>query len=205
MTDEPTLQEQFDAALAVLPPKQRLFVEEYLACLNAAEAARRAGYSEKTARQQGQRLLTNVDVAAALRFGFALRAMPADEVLTRLADMARATADDFLTIYESPLNDITGQPVLGRDGQPIVRYFPSLDLEKMRERGMLHLVKKVTYTAHGPSVELYDAQAALTKLGEYHKLFGGKSVNLNVTPDDLKAMSDDDLDRLAEQLDKAAR
>lgn len=201
MSEEPT----FETALAVLTPKQRLFVEEYLACLNAAEAARRAGYSEKTARSQGQRLLTYADIATAIKRGLAERAMPADEVLSRLADMARATADDFLEIYESPLTDIAGNPVLGKDGQPIVRRFPSLDLEKMRERGMLHLVKKVTYTAHGPSVELYDAQAALVKLGEYHKLFGGKSVNLNVTPDDLKAMSDDDLDRLAEQLDKAAR
>lgn len=38
--------------------------EYYASCGNAAEAARRAGYSEKTARQQGERLLTNVDILA---------------------------------------------------------------------------------------------------------------------------------------------
>lgn len=168
--NEPTVQEQFDTALAALPPKQRLFVEEYLTCLNAAEAARRAGYSEKGARQQGQRLLTYVDVAAAVQAGLALRAMPPDEVLARLADQARATADDFLAIYESPLYDITGQPVLDKDGKPIVRYWPSLDLEKARQAGMLHLIKKVSYTAHGPSVELYDAQAALNTLAKYYGL-----------------------------------
>lgn len=170
MSDEPTLQARFEAALGALPPKQRLFVEEYLACLNAAEAARRAGYSERGARQQGQRLLTYVDVATAVRLGLALRVMPADEVLARLADMARGSADDFLTIHESPLHNITGQPVLDMDGKPIVRYWPSLDLEKARERGMLHLVKKVSYTVHGPSVELYDAQAALNALAKYHGL-----------------------------------
>lgn len=44
--------------------RQRSFCEHYAACGNAAEAARRAGYSEKTARQQGERLLTNVDILA---------------------------------------------------------------------------------------------------------------------------------------------
>ncbi len=49
-----------------LTPKQARFVEEYLIDLNATQAAIRAGYSKKTAKQQGQRLLTNVDVQAAV-------------------------------------------------------------------------------------------------------------------------------------------
>lgn len=42
--------------------RQLLFCEAYLASGNAAEAARKAGYSPKTARSIGQRLLTNVDI-----------------------------------------------------------------------------------------------------------------------------------------------
>lgn len=42
--------------------KRQKFVEEFLIDFNATQAARRAGYSEKTAKQQGQRLLTFVDV-----------------------------------------------------------------------------------------------------------------------------------------------
>ena len=49
-----------------LTPKQRRFVEEYLKDLNATQAAVRAGYSAKTAKQQASRLLTNVDVAASV-------------------------------------------------------------------------------------------------------------------------------------------
>jgi phage terminase small subunit len=48
-----------------LTPKQSRFVEEFLLDLNAKQAAIRAGYSLKTAKQQASRLLTNVDVAAA--------------------------------------------------------------------------------------------------------------------------------------------
>lgn len=44
--------------------RQKLFIDEYLVDLNATQAAIRAGYSERTARSQGQRLLTNVDIRA---------------------------------------------------------------------------------------------------------------------------------------------
>ena len=50
-----------------LTPKQARFVEEYLVDLNATQAAIRAGYSNKTAYSQGQRLLKKVDVAAAIQ------------------------------------------------------------------------------------------------------------------------------------------
>jgi phage terminase small subunit len=41
-----------------LTPKQEAFVVEYLRDLNATQAAIRAGYSRRTAKQQGARLLT---------------------------------------------------------------------------------------------------------------------------------------------------
>lgn len=52
--------------MAVLSAKQELFVQEYLRSYNATQSAIKAGYSEKTARSQGQRLLTNVDVSKRL-------------------------------------------------------------------------------------------------------------------------------------------
>jgi phage terminase small subunit len=42
--------------------KRQVFAKEYLADQNAKQAAIRAGYSERTAKQQGSRLLTYVDV-----------------------------------------------------------------------------------------------------------------------------------------------
>lgn len=50
-----------------LNEKQKRFVEEYLVDINATQAAIRAGYSERTARSQGQRLLTNADIQAAIQ------------------------------------------------------------------------------------------------------------------------------------------
>lgn len=47
--------------------RQKLFVEEYLKDLNATQAAIRAGYSERTAYSQGQRLLKNVEIKNAIK------------------------------------------------------------------------------------------------------------------------------------------
>lgn len=49
-----------------LNPKQKRFVAEYLIDSNATQAAIRAGYSKKTAKQIGSKLLTNVDIQAAV-------------------------------------------------------------------------------------------------------------------------------------------
>ncbi|MCW0014896.1 terminase small subunit [Rhizobium sp. BT-226] len=48
--------------MPALTDKQSRFVAEYLIDLNATQAAIRAGYSAKTAQQQGSRLLLNVVV-----------------------------------------------------------------------------------------------------------------------------------------------
>ena len=53
--------------------RQKRFVREYLIDLNATKAAIRAGYSQKTANEQGSRLLTNVSIQEAIEKGFKKR------------------------------------------------------------------------------------------------------------------------------------
>jgi hypothetical protein len=52
-----------------LSTRRTRFVAEYLIDLNATQAAIRAGYSRHTAKQQGSRLLTDVDVSRAIAQG----------------------------------------------------------------------------------------------------------------------------------------
>jgi len=47
-------------------PRQRLFPYEYVVDYNATKAAERCGYSKRTARQQGARLLSNVYIKKAV-------------------------------------------------------------------------------------------------------------------------------------------
>lgn len=68
-----------------LTDKQKRFVEEYLIDLNATQAAIRAGYSEDTAYSQGQRLLKNVEVKAAI-----------SEAQNKRAERVNVTQDDVI-------------------------------------------------------------------------------------------------------------
>jgi phage terminase small subunit len=136
-----------------LTDRQQLFIEHYLVCLNGAEAARRAGYAARGARQEAHRLLTNADIRAAIDARMAEYVMPANEVLARLTDTARGSMADFLTI--------------GPRGTRI-------DLRRAAEADKLHLVKKYSKTKQGESIELYDAHTAKELLGKYHKLWTDK-------------------------------
>ena len=49
-----------------MTPKQQRFVEEYLVDLNATQAAMRAGYSAKTARQMASENLSKPDIQDAV-------------------------------------------------------------------------------------------------------------------------------------------
>ncbi len=48
------------------------------------------------------------------------------------------------------------------------------DLKKAEKLGKLHLISEISYTQYGPKIKLYDAQAALEKLGKAHALFKDK-------------------------------
>lgn len=140
-----------------LTVKQRRFVDAYLgeANGNASEAARIAGYS--LPRQSGSENLSKPDIRAAIEARLEEWAMPAREVLARLADHARGSIGDFIEI--------------NADGTW------RIDLEKARKAGKLHLLTELSTTEHGPKIKIHDAQAALVQLGRHHKLLTDKVEN----------------------------
>lgn len=153
-----------------LSHKQRAFVEAYLQTFNGTEAYVSVYHpkSRDVAAVNAHRLLRNAKVQEAVSIRLQERAMPADEVLSRLADHARGSMADFIRLSES--------------GDP---YF---DYQAAQDAGKLHLIKKLktkTKTRDlfrgndeveqivevDAELELYDAQAALALLGKHHKLF----------------------------------
>lgn len=86
--------------MAKLTDKQQWFVDEYLIDLNATQAAIRAGYSAKTADQQGSRLLANVKVKQAVAEKQAQRSkrtgVNQDRVVLELAKVAFAKMTDIV-------------------------------------------------------------------------------------------------------------
>lgn len=149
-----------------LTTKQQAFVEHYLRTWNASEAARLAGYSEKSARLIGHENLTKPDIQTAIQERLAELRMSADEVLVRLAEQARATLADFIDI---PAPGARAHSDATEAHAALAGW--SLNLHKAEQRGKLHLIKKLKSGQWGPEIELYDAQAALQLLGRHHKLF----------------------------------
>jgi phage terminase small subunit len=95
-------------ASGTLTPKQQRFVAEYLLDLNATQAAIRAGYSEKTANEQGARLLVNVSIAAAIREG-----------QEKQAERTEITSDWVVEkIRENVERAMQARPVIDEDGKP---------------------------------------------------------------------------------------
>jgi phage terminase small subunit len=82
-----------------LNDKQTRFVQHYLVTLNATQAAISAGYSARTARQVGSRLLTHVDIANAIQAGREemgrRAAITQDEIVARLASIMRSDIRDL--------------------------------------------------------------------------------------------------------------
>jgi phage terminase small subunit len=137
-----------------LTDKQRAFIDHYLQSWNASEAARRAGYSEKTAYSIGARLLKNVEILAEKDRIVEERGMSRDEVVVRLAEQARGDIADFVTVWDGGFK---------------------IDIEKAIKAGKSHLIKKLGFNQYGkPEIELHNQQAALLAIGKIHSIFTDK-------------------------------
>lgn len=129
-----------------MTPKQARFVAEYLIDLNATEAAKRCGYSPKTAKQQGSRLLTNADVAMAVAKGKERQLAVADLSAARvLEEMRRLAFFDVADIFDSdgnlkPIHEIPAEARSAIAGLEVARAnFDKTDGKKSNE--WLHKVK----------------------------------------------------------------
>lgn len=139
-----------------LTDKQRRFVDEYLVDLNATQAAIRAGYSQKTASSQGERLLRNVEVSLAVQEAQAKRSTrvqaDADYVLRRLVEI------DQMDVLDIMRDDMSLKPV---SEWPLVwrRYLSGFDLGEMfegrgEEREMVGVLKKIKWPDKVKNLEL---------------------------------------------------
>lgn len=139
-----------------LNDRQLLFAQEYLKDYNATQAAIRAGYSEKTAYSQGQRLLKNVEIKLKVR-----------EHQKALSDASflsqERIAQELAKIAFYDVNDYV--EVSGSDGLQIVKIKTEIAAER---RGPIVGIKA---TQAGIEVKLADKLKALELLGRYRGMF----------------------------------
>lgn len=91
-----------------LTKKQRLFVEEYLIDLNATQAAIRAGYSPKTAKDIGCENLAKPNIKAEIDKEMAERSrrtgVNADRVIQELAKLAFVNVGEIVDLETGQIN-----------------------------------------------------------------------------------------------------
>lgn len=99
-----------------LTPKQNAFVQEYLVDLNATQAAIRAGYKSKTARQIAAQNLSKLNIQTAIEEGMKEREkrteVTQDMVIQQLAKIAFLDIKDVVTWAE-------GQGIKIRDSDEV--------------------------------------------------------------------------------------
>jgi len=122
--------------------KRELFIKAYLQCFNATKAAIEAGYSAKTARSQGQRLLTNVDVKKKIHAEMA-----------RLRERMAEDASKAYALLWQQLRDV--EELLHTDQEA------AAELHKL-DKKILHIKKNPEeYGDHSLKIKLLEAEMLL--------------------------------------------
>jgi len=161
--------------MANLTDKQRRFIDEYMVDLNATQAAIRAGYSEKTAGQQGFENLKKPEIQ--------------NEISKRqkvLSEKLKLKSEDVLREYANIAFANIGM-VAEWDGETVTLK-KSSDLS---ERA-IQAICEVANTDSGVKVKMHSKVAALDALAKHLGLFkpdGGNIMavfdfNLTGEPDD---------------------
>ena len=156
-----------------LTPKQVRFCEEYLIDLNGAAAARRVGFSSKTAKEQASRLLTNVNVQRLMiklkQRQSSKAIMTREEVLEELSLLARSSLENYIDIDENT-------------GAIRAKGFDEMPKDTVRALQLMEENRVVKESADGKEVTVYykikfkmhSKIKALEFLGKYYTLFEDK-------------------------------
>jgi phage terminase small subunit len=162
--------------------KQRLFVQEYLVDNNATQAAKRAGYSEKTAYAQGSFLLKHPEIASQIEAGIKRQEQEAMKRASKMGVTKERWAKELARIAFADMDDF-----IQVDDEGIARMVPSAQRKLKRSR----IIKKITQSrssSSGPNgdsesisetLELHDKIKALNLLGNHYGWVKPDSLELN--------------------------
>lgn len=160
-----------------LTAKQRAFVREYLIDLNAAQAAIRAGYSGKTAKEIGAENLTKPNIAAAIESAMKIRAartdITADRVLKELAkigfaDVRKAIKWQGSLVTEEDNPDGGDTLVIKNVVTNNVQIISSEDIDDDTAAA----ISEISQNSNGGiKLKLHDKRAALVDIGKHLGMF----------------------------------
>ena len=147
-----------------LTPKEYRMVTEYIIDLNTSAAARRAGYSAKTAHVIGHEVLRKPKVAAAVRAAKAERSqrtqITADRVLQELAAIAFTKTSDLVVWSEDAVEKYEPSQLLSDTQAASVSRIKS-------KKTTHHYPKGESETTHEMELWQHDKASALREMGKH--------------------------------------
>lgn len=157
-----------------LTARQQRFVDEYLKDLNATQAATRAGYSKKTANEQGCRLLANVSVESAIAKRMKSRSertqITQDMVLTELAKIGFSDIRKVVRWGNTEVRVATDDDAEGDDLIPY-HGLALIDSSEIDD-DTAGAIAEVSQGKEGLKIKLYDKKSALVDIGRHLGMFG---------------------------------
>ena len=167
-----------------LTAKQQRFVDEYLVDLNASAAAKRAGYSPKTADQLGYQLLQIPLVAAAISAGRQIQTtraqIDAQWLMDRLATEVDADIADILN-DDGSLKPVKEWPKVWRQGLVSGVEIEQLFEGRGEERVHVGNLAKVKLSERIRRLELIGRHKAVGAFVEKHEHSGPDGKPIEVT------------------------
>lgn len=161
-----------------LTDKQRKFCTEYLFDLNATQAAIRAGYSKKTAKEQGHRLLTNVHiqqyVSEQQRKLQISTGITTEMVVRELASIGFSRIDDFVTVEEmeqrTPAEPSEDEHETFEDE---ITTYKAVDIKLTKDvsADKIPAIASIKQGREGIEVKLHEKVKALELLGKHLGIF----------------------------------
>jgi len=169
-----------------LTAKQQRFIAEYLIDLNAAQAAIRAGYAVKGAKDQAYQLMQRPEVVAAIKEAIEARnqrvQVDADYVLNRLTEIDQMDLLDILD-DDMSIKPLSKWPKVWRQslsGFDIAEMFEGVG----KERDLVGLMKKIKWPDKVKNLELLGKHVNVNAFRENVNHSG--SINLtNMTDEEL--------------------
>lgn len=154
-------QNQVDRTRKNETEKQKLFIESYLRCLNATQAARDAGYrgSDASLAVIGYENLRKLNIRQEIQIRLKERHLTSEDVLARLAMMAEADLSPFLT-QDGGIDYTTPQA--------------KAHINYLRKAKIKHGISKDGEPWTETEIEIHDPKDALVQLGRHLKLFTDK-------------------------------
>lgn len=126
-----------------LKTKHKIFVDKYIDSFDPRQSAEEAGYAPMYGYKLAERLKSEI-IEKVER-----DAVDREEVLSRMADIARGDMGEFLKVDEEG----------------------NVKVDLKNAEGKTHLIKSIRESGWGWKIELYDAQRALEQIGRILGLY----------------------------------